>query len=372
MRVTDLPQESDPPQTGGNRSPANGVPRRDSSTAIPRLFTQLFLFPLLIVTVGVLVYLFFRASAEDNRSVSELISDIESGGSHARKQDMYALAVKVRDLAQVPDGAPAHFSADETKKLLGFLDRLDKNEDPAMREYLIAAIGRGGDPALTVPVMTQIALGEGRTQDERIYAVQALALSRSPGAVNVLHSVVETHREAEDWDLRWVALAGLANIGDKASVPYLRKAVGDPRREVSWSAACWLANYFGDGGGIGTLRQIVDWEFVDGQRGDKDRPLSDSEKETYMVMALEGLWKLEGEDALEVVRSRSKDTRSVKVQNAAFRILEEAKARSSAKGADPGTAPKDSISPGAVETAPGSSAPDGKSPPLLPGREPRR
>jgi hypothetical protein len=89
--------------------------------------------------VGVLVYLFFRASAEDNRSVSELISDIESGGSHARKQDMYALAVKVRDLAQVPDGAPAHFSADETKKLLGFLDRLDKNEDPAMREYLIAA-----------------------------------------------------------------------------------------------------------------------------------------------------------------------------------------------------------------------------------------
>jgi cytochrome b6-f complex iron-sulfur subunit len=112
---------------------------------------------------------------------------------------------------------------------------------------------------------------------------------------------------------------------------------------------------------------------VDGQRGDKDRPLSDSEKETYMVMALEGLWKLEGEDALEVVRSRSKDTRSVKVQNAAFRILEEAKgALVRRKARDPGTAPKDSISPGAVETAPGSSAPDGKSPPLLPGREPGR
>ncbi|MBI4606351.1 MAG: hypothetical protein HY721_30670, partial [Planctomycetes bacterium] len=45
--------------------------QRPHRKSFAQLFPQLFLFPLLIATVGVLVYLFFIASAQDTRSVEE-------------------------------------------------------------------------------------------------------------------------------------------------------------------------------------------------------------------------------------------------------------------------------------------------------------
>jgi len=283
-----------------------------------QLLPQLFLFPLLIVAVGVMGYYFFRASTEDTRSVEELLSDIESGGSHARKQDMYALAVKVRDMTS-KTGAPEYFSDEITRKLLSLLER--SKDDSTVQQYLIAALGRAGNPEMTVPLLTGIATGADRSLEERIYAIQGLSLSRSPSAVETLKKVLDENGGSETWDLRWVALAGLANLGDPVAVPYLRRSVGDPRREVSWSSACWLANFFGDSGGIEVLRNLTDWEFLDRERGDHGRPLTVDEKEQYMVMALEGLWRLEKGDSRELLTEKSRESRSARVKRAAFELL---------------------------------------------------
>src|SRR5687768_9498743 len=88
-----------------------------------QLFSQLFLLPLILVAVGVLVWLFFKASAEDGRSVEDLISDIESGGKHARRQDAYALALAARDVSSSRSEADRHFSPQVTQRLLRLFER---------------------------------------------------------------------------------------------------------------------------------------------------------------------------------------------------------------------------------------------------------
>jgi HEAT repeat protein len=292
--------------------------RRPGRKTFSELFPQLFLFPLILVAVGVLVYLFFVASAQDNRSIEELVQDIESGGPHARKQDLYALAVKVREL-ETPEGRPLYFDEALTRKLMGFLER--SADDEKLRACLVLAIGRAGQPDLTVPVMTQAALGEQGNDEARIYAVQSLGLSRAPQAVEPLVRVLGRYLLPESWELRWNALAALANIGGSAAIAELQKAVGDPRREISWSAACWLANLHGDATGAAILRQLVDWKFLDGERGDQGRELLLEQKEQYMVMALQGLWRLEKQDALPLLTEKSREDRSFKVKDAALRLL---------------------------------------------------
>jgi hypothetical protein len=279
--------------------------------------TRVFLFPLLIVVVGVLVYLFFIASAQDNRSVEELISDIESGGPHARKQDLFALSLKVRDLPIV-DGKPTYFSESVTRKLLGLLERT-KEED--LRGYLIRATGRGGEPAMTAPIMKEIALGDERSEASRVYAVQSLGLSASPEARDILLEVLRRFDQPENWELRWYALAGLVNMADPASVAPLRGALAEPRREIRWSAACWLAVWFKDSSGVDILRDLIDWKVLDQERGDHDRPLLPDEKEAYMVMAMEGLYGLDRESARPLLEEKKLDSRSPRVRNAAFEML---------------------------------------------------
>lgn len=280
-----------------------------------QLFPQLFLFPLLLVTVGVLVWLFFIASAQDNRSVEDMISDMESGGAHARAQDAYALALKANDLSQKGE----FFSAESTRRIFSLLERLKDEEN--LTEFLTLALGGAGTPEISLPLMIKMALAPETAPKARLNAVYALGLSGSPDAVEPFREVIDRFVGPEEWKLRWVALGGLARLRHASAIPYLRKALGDPHREVSWGAACWLANYFQDSGGVETLRKLLDWHFLDGERGSQNEELLPEEKEKFMVEALQGLYCVEKENALDLVKEKSRDPRSYKVQNAAHQIL---------------------------------------------------
>ena len=291
---------------------------RPGRKTFSELFPQLFLFPLILVAVGVLVYLFFIASAQDSRTVEQLIDDIESEGPHARRQDLYALALKVREM-QGPEGQTTYLDRKLTEKLLALLERA--RDDQELRTNLILAIGRAGQPSLTIPVLSEAALEPHSSEELRIYAIQSLGLSRAPEAAAPLVKVLGRAGETQSWELRWNALGALANIGGEVAAAELRKAVDDPRREIRWSSACWLATLFSDAAGIATLRQLVDWSFLDKERGDRGRELLLEEKEQYMAMALQGLWRLEKEDAIPLLTEKSKDNRSLKVKDAALRLL---------------------------------------------------
>ena len=198
------------------------------------LFLQLFLFPLLLVLVGVLVWVLFIASAQDNRTVEELLEDIESGSVHARHQDAFTLARMVGEASKSGGDTP-FFSDAVTRKIIAFLERV--KDDQELTKYFTLALGRAGSPELTVPVLERIALEEGGSSEARSFAAQGLVLSRSAKAVEPLQGIVDRYGDAADWELRWYALAGLVNIGHgnkavgaEAAVPYLRRALLDPRR----------------------------------------------------------------------------------------------------------------------------------------------
>jgi HEAT repeat protein len=265
--------------------------------------------------VGVLVWYFFIASAQDNRSVEDMISDMESGGAHARSQDAYALALKANDLSSKGEC----FSEESTRKLVVLLERLKGEE--SLCEFLTLAVGRAGTPDIAIPLMTKTALLPETPPKARLNAVYALGLSGSARAVEPFKEVIDRYPGSEEWRLRWLALAGLSQLREKSAIPYLRKALGDPRKELSWGAACWLANFFSDSGGVETLRKLMDWSYLDGERGDQNQELLPAEKERFMVMALQGLYELEKDNVLGLVEEKCKDSRSFKVQNAAREIL---------------------------------------------------
>ena len=307
------------------------MPRVSERKSFLELVPQLFLFPLIIVTIGVLVYLLFIASAQDNRTVEELIADLQSGGAHGRRQDAYTLSQRAIDIRSRGD----YFTDAATRSLLSMVEKGESGGDPELFQFLTLAAGSAGRPELTVPAMVRISRSEASPEKARMYAVRALGLSRpaesaSPEvrqameeAAMALREVVARHDEPEAWEFRWNALAGLANLRRREAVPLLHGALGEARREIRWSAACWLATFFQDGEGASTLEQLVDWDYLDGEIGDHRRELTAQEKEYYMLMALEGLVRLRGREAAPLLEEKARDRRSLKVRNSALKLKEE-------------------------------------------------
>ena len=303
------------------------TPRPQRKT-FAELLPQLFLFPLLIVTVLVMVWLLFAASAQDNRGIEELLADIQSGGQHSRKQDTYALAQKAIEVSK--EGK--HFSASQTRLLLAMLET---EKDPKMLEFVTMALGSAGEPNLSLPAMQEMALAETQPEAARMNAVRALGLGRhgkADRAASVLLQVVRRNADAGSWEFRWNALAALANLHSQAAVEPLKSALEDPRRELRWSAACWLAQVYDDKSGMAILRQLLDWKHMDGQVGDNGRALLHEQKEHYMLMALEAIARLEGPAARDVIEEKTRDARSPKVRNAALKLVQSLGPRASLSG----------------------------------------
>jgi hypothetical protein len=296
-----------------------------------RLFPHLFLIPLLLVTVGVLVVLFFGAMGEDARSLSDIIRDMHAGSDHSRWQDAEALAKRVNQLAEA--GTLKPLSEAETGLLVGLLERFP--DDPKLGQFVVTALARAGQPAKTLPALRRLAAADATPVEVRIAAMEGLGVLGGGGEVALLISVLERVKDPEQWELRLYAIHALTTAhgsapGTPAVVEAIRKHVSDPRREVSWHAAYYLAYYFNDSSGAGVLRRLLEWEFLDRERGDRNRPLTHAEREDWMVKALQGLYRLEKDGILDQLRQARDQARArnyLKVVDAAERILQESRAR---------------------------------------------
>jgi HEAT repeat protein len=296
-------------------------------------YSQLFLYPLLIVAIAALGVSFFKAATEDGRTPEELLADIQAAGAHRRDQDAHTLAHMARDTAEKGD----RFSEEVTRRLLALIESVAKEDerDADLLTVLTLAAGRAGTPELVVPVMSALALDAASPPSVRFQAVWALGLSGvSGGAEETLRRVLETERDAEGWEFRWNALAGLSNLKSSAAVPFLEEALEDPRRELRWSAACWLASRYSNPKGIGVLRNLLDWEHLDAERGDRGLPLDIRQKEEYMLMALKGLFALEGPALRGVLEEKTRDARSARVRNQAFELLAQCTSPGGSGGAE--------------------------------------
>ncbi|HLU49028.1 MAG TPA: hypothetical protein VK116_13125, partial [Planctomycetota bacterium] len=324
----------DPDERRAADRPAEAIVRpgrRPAGKSFFELFPHLFLIPLLLVTIGVLVYLFFVAIAKDTRDARQILSDIATGGEHARKQDAYALAAYLR--SKEAAGEPIQrFSREDVSLIVSLLEKYP--EDQFLRKYLVLALGRAGQPADSLPVLKGLIEKPEISDEERASLVQALGLTHSEEAIPILLSQVRSLTGDDRWELRLYSLAALMEIWqNRTDLPVrdviaaeLRRHVGDPRAEISWHSAFWLATRFADPAGIETLEQLSDAEFLDRHRGDRGYPLEEADKEKWMLRAVEGLYSVDRErlvERLPELRDRAREKRWATVLNKVNQLLEE-------------------------------------------------
>ena len=301
--------------------------RHPGGKSFLQLFPFLFLIPLLLVTVGALIYLFFIASAHDHRSVGEIIRDMQSGGPHARSQDAYELAQLL--LSQGGADGRGFLSEKNTDLLIRLLRRFP--DETNTRIYVIKALGRAGQPAQVLPVLGAVLAEVDGPREELSAAIEALQYTRSPGAVPPLIGALGRLESYDDWDLRCQAILALGEISrlrrDLRSEPIveeLRRHVGDPRREVAWYASFLLAKRFRDNAGVAELRKLVDLEFIDELRGDRNRQVADRDRHGWVLMGVEGLHALGEPDMVEKmreIRRVAKERRWTRLLNTVNEIL---------------------------------------------------
>ena len=320
--------------SGGVDARAVSVPPRKGGKTFLQLFPQLFLFPLLIVIVLVLVWVFFGAIAQDNRDVTELIRDIQAGGGHSRMQDAKALA-DLLVAKQIAGGDP-YLGVAETRQLLQLAEATPPGEGQ-LKVFLVVALGRCGQPQQAVPFLLSLLSQENLPKALRQATVRGLGLSGDRQAVLALLDEVDRAGTPENWQSRWEAVAGVVNIllrenpGEEQSFRHDPQAgvilekwkllVNDPRREISWTTAFWLAKHFGDDSGEGILENILSRDFLDKQRGDHNRGLTVQEKENWMCRALEGLHILRGVALRDILEEKKNDP-SLAVRGKALMLLD--------------------------------------------------
>ena len=280
---------------------------------------ELFLYPLVLVLICVLVVLFFSGSAEDSRSIDQLILRLGEGGT-LNQQGPVRAAFDLAQEAQEMERTGARLTAAQTERLIGVLDRSRSN--PAIQRYLVRALGRVGaiDPVF---VILQATLADPlATEDARIEAVCGLGLSRDARAVPALLAEIKREVGPDGWWMRVNATQGLMNIALKAD-PAVRSEIaaalegllGDPHVMVSWNVALFLAEENLSPAGLALLRQMLDVRFL--QAAATTQP----QQELFMARAVKGLGALRDEDSYAAIAALSKDNRSYKVKDAAIRVV---------------------------------------------------
>jgi len=326
--------------SGGCIDPDGGLPRavsvppRKGGKTFLELFPQLFLFPLLIVIVLVLVYVFFGAIAADNRGVGDLLRDIRVGGGHSRQQDAHALAKLL--VQKQEKGKDPYLSSAQTGELIELVQNATSGEDE-LRGYLVLVLGRSGQPQLSLPFLLDLLTREDLAQDLRQEAITGLGLSGDSSAILPLLDEIDRPGGEQSWQSRWLAIWGVVNIlvrenpdtegsfKDDARVRLvarkLKSRVNDSRREISWTAAYYLARYFGDNSGEIILQDMLSWDFLGEQLGDNDNALTSEEQQRWMCQALEGLYSLRGSGLKDVLEEKKSD-RNLKVRAVAIELLD--------------------------------------------------
>ena len=313
---------------------AVSVPPRKGGRTFLELFPQLFGIPFLIVIVLVLVWVFFGAIAKDNRSVADLLRDIQAGGGHSRLQDAKALADQL--VAKQATGEDLYLGQQETSQLLQLVENVSSGEDQ-LRIFLVLALGRSGQPQQAVPFLLGQLARQNISAELRQATIAGLAWSGDRKAIPALLDEVEVPGSPRAWGSRFLAIGGVVNIlirngsdlektladdpQARAVLDKLKGQVNDQRKEISWNTAFWLARHFGDDSGASILEEILDWDFLDGVRGDHNRGLTVQQKERWMCQALDGLYRLRGSEFRDVLLEKKTD-RSLAVKDKALTLLE--------------------------------------------------
>jgi HEAT repeat protein len=279
--------------------------------AAPAIAVQFFLIPLLVVGATVLVYIGFRSLLTEDRSATEYLSDIRSGGTNRRWPAAYELSrlmadpefVKKQEAALAPDLIKA-FAA-------------SSDDDPQVRQYLALALGRLTPP---IPADARRLLIEALNDKEsqtRISAIWALGSTADATAV----PDIERMYASGDAGVRKMAVYALGSIPGDGGTATLVKALDDEQPDVQWNAAIALARHNRHEGTV-VLRRMLDRDYVEHnvtrtqQATEEIDPVGE-----VMISGLRAIAALKESTLSDPVKALSQNDTNLKVRQAALETL---------------------------------------------------
>ena len=288
----------------------HSVSRLSPLSAAPALAVQFFLIPLAVVGVIVLVYGGFRMLLTTERTPSELLSDVRTGGRERRWPAAYELSRLLGD----PD-------TEQRNPQLGaaivqaFVD--SDGDDPRVRRYLALALGR-----LTLPPPEAVAELTASLDDPdtetRISVIWALASLGDESTVDEIESMYRSD-DAGVRKMAVYALGALAGSGDHAT---LRNALDDPAADVQWNAAVALARH-GRDEGMTVIRRMLDREYVTRmvtRRANADDPLDPVSE--VIVSGLQAAASLRAAELRQPIEALSETDENLRVRELAIKTLD--------------------------------------------------
>ena len=282
---------------------------RNPLVAAPALAVQFFLIPLAVVAVTFILYTGFRSLIADDRTVTDYLGEIRTGGSTRRWPAAYELSRLMADPKVRADRtlAPALVTAFEQAK----------DDDPLVRRYLALAIGRLDPPLPAQAVENLTKALDDPDSDVRISTIWALGSSGNESVVVRLQPLYQS----SDAGIRKMVVYALGALPGDRQAATLQTALQDSAADVRWNAAIALARH-GSREGIGVIRQMIDRQYVEQvvkrdvrQDADQD-PIAD-----VIISGLRAAAALKDETLRAPITSLSQQDRSMRVRQAALDAL---------------------------------------------------
>ena len=278
------------------------APVSDADVSRARLVSQFVIFPVAIILVGLAIYLGLGLLTVERKTAEDYLNTIRVGGINSRWQAAYELAT-VLDQEQREGRIGRRFVG----KLIRVFEA-SRSDDPRVRRFLAAAMGRVQDPEL---VGVLIASLEDPDDETRINAMFSLRAQGDPGAVPHLIRIASN----DDAGLRKAAVYALGGLDDPLVPPALEQALHDRAPDVRWNAALQLAGT-GNNAGVEVLEELLSPGYLEGF----DR-ISGEGRRNILVEAIRAVGMLNARSltpALQRLREQDPDLR---VRQAAIEIL---------------------------------------------------
>lgn len=278
------------------------APVLDADVSRARLVSQFVIFPVAIILVGLAIYLGLGLLTVERKTAEDYLNTIRVGGINSRWQAAYELAT-VLDQEQREGRIGRRF----VRELIRVFEA-SRSDDPRVRRFLAAAMGRVQDSEL---VGVLIASLEDPDDETRINAMFSLRAQGDPVAVPHLIRIASN----DDAGLRKAAVYALGGLDDPLVPPALEQALHDRAPDVRWNAALQLAGA-GNNAGLEVLEELLSPGYLEGF----DR-ISGEGRRNILVEAIRAVGMLNARSltpALQRLREQDPDLR---VRQAAIEIL---------------------------------------------------
>ena len=279
--------------------------------AAPAIAVQFFLIPLLVVGATVLVYIGFRSLLTEDRSATEYLSDIRSGGTNRRWPAAYELSRLMAD----PDFVKKQEAVLAPDLIKAFAASSD--DDPQVRQYLALALGRLTPP---IPPDARRLLIEALNDKESQTRISAIWALGSTGDATAAPDIERMYASG-DAGVRKMAVYALGSIPGDAGNATLVKALNDEQPDVQWNAAIGLARH-GRHEGMAVLRRMLDRDYVEHNVTRKQQATEEIDPVgEVMISGLRAIAALKESTLSDPVKALSQNDTNVKVRQAALETL---------------------------------------------------